>query len=330
MSPKKAMKAMLHCARAQRPFFLWGSPGIGKSSMVYQMAAVLGRKVTEIRAVLLDPVDLRGIPSIVDGRTVWCPPVFLPTGSGWILFIDELNSAPLLVQAALYQLILDRKLGEYELPPDCIIVAAGNRETDRAVTTRMPSALANRFVHIDVQVHMGDWTDWALPKGIRLEVIAFLRMRPQLLFDFDPKRNDKAFATPRSWEFVGDLLEVFDGNPNEMDVLHGLIAGTVGDAVATEFMGFLEVWRKLPNPDRVIDDPDKFDVPKEPAVLFALCGALARKANDQNMANIIKFAERMRVEFMMALVLDAVKRNQKVAETRAYITWAAKNNVTLV
>ena len=163
---------------AQQPVFIWGGPGIGKSAVVRQLARKLAIPLQDVRALLLDPVDLRGLPYLgADGRSKWATPDFLPKDGCGILFLDELNAAPAMVQASCYQLVLDRKLGEYTLPKDWAIVAAGNRDSDRAVTTRMPTPLRNRFVHLEFEVDLQEWSMWAIETGIRPEVIAFLRFR---------------------------------------------------------------------------------------------------------------------------------------------------------
>ncbi len=190
---------------ARQPVFVWGPPGVGKSSIIAQLAKALNLSLRDIRALLLDPVDLRGLPYVAEGRSKWAIPEFLPADGAGILFLDELNAAPAMVQAAFYQLVLDRRLGEYMLPDDWVIIAAGNRDGDRAHTNRMPTPLRNRFVHLDFEVDSQEWSEWAIGTGIRPEVIAFIRFRPQLLSAFD--RDANAFPSPRSWEFVSRILD---------------------------------------------------------------------------------------------------------------------------
>ena len=217
---------------ARRPVFVWGSPGVGKSSVVRQLAEALKVRLQDVRALLLDPVDLRGLPFLgSDGRSKWATPEFLPQDGAGILFLDELNSAPAMVQASCYQLVLDRKLGEYTLPEGWAIIAAGNRDSDRGATTRMPTPLRNRFVHLEFEVDMQDWSEWAIQAGIRPEVIAFLRFRPELISAFD--REAQAFPSPRSWEFVSHILDSFGSQPNPT-IEHEVIAGAVGTGAATE------------------------------------------------------------------------------------------------
>ena len=208
MKPSHVEDSLKLLIKCQQPVFLWGPPGVGKSQVVRQVTRDLDLACTDVRAVLLDPVDLRGLPHINgDNRAQWATPDFLPQDGKGVLFLDELNAAPPLVQAACYQLVLDRKIGEYTLPETWAVIAAGNRESDRAVTHRMPSALANRFVHIEFEADMEDWAAWALNHGIQSEIIGFLRFRPALLHQFDGRADEKAFPSPRAWEFVSKILE---------------------------------------------------------------------------------------------------------------------------
>jgi MoxR-like ATPase len=175
----RALRALV---AAKQPVFIWGGPGIGKSAIVRHLAAESALPLQDVRALLLDPVDLRGLPFLgQDGRSKWATPEFLPQGGSGILFLDELNAAPAMVQASCYQLVLDRKLGEYTLPEGWAITAAGNRDSGTTVTTRMPTPLRNRFVHLQFEVDLQDWSQWAIEAGIRPEVIAFLRFRQELL-----------------------------------------------------------------------------------------------------------------------------------------------------
>lgn len=330
MTPAKIASALRTLIDIRQPVFLWGPPGVGKSGLVAQVAAELGFALCDIRAVLLDPVDLRGLPRIGAGGTAeWCPPAFLPdtsdSGRG-VVFLDELNAAPPLVQAACYQLVLDRRIGEYRLPVGWTVVAAGNRESDRAVTHRMPSALANRMVHLECEPGLDDWIVWAQSAGIRPEVTAFLRFRPKLLHDFDPASGAKAFASPRSWEFLSGVLEA---RPDPL-VEYELFQGTVGPAAAAEFMGFLQVWRDLPGVEDILEDPAGAPVPEEPAAAYALCEALAGKAAPETMDALAAYAARLPVEFGVLLMRDAVCCDVRAVQTEAFARWAAANAQVLL
>lgn len=327
MIPSQIQQALASAITANRPVFIWGAPGVGKSDTVRQVAAGLNRDLVDIRAVLLDPVDLRGLPHInEDHRAHWCPPAFLPTSGSGLLFLDELNAAPPLVQAACFQLVLDRRLGEYELPPGWTVVAAGNRESDRAAANRMPSALRNRFVHLEFDVDLSDWVAWALRAGLMTEIIAFIRLRPTLLHDFDPRKDDRAFPTPRSWHMASDLLQSKPNPSLEME----LLAGTVGEGAAAEFMGFLRIFRTLPSPDSILMDPANAPTPEDPATLYALTGALARQASEQNMDRLVQYANRLPDEFSVMLIRDALRINPEVVNTRAYIQWASDHQDVLI
>ena len=327
MTPKQIKASLRTLISLKQPVFIWGAPGVGKSQVVAQMAEELNRELIDIRAVLLDPVDLRGLPTVNgDGVARWCPPSFLPTKGEGVLFLDELNAAPPLVQAACYQLVLDRKVGEYTLPEGWTVVAAGNRETDRAVTHRMPSALANRFVHLDFSVDVDAWLEWAESQGVVEELLAFIRFRPNLLHDFDPKKNEKAFPSPRSWDFAARII----ASTPDPDVELSLLKGAVGPGAATEFAGFSRMFRQLPDPDVVINQPNDAVVPEEPATLYALCEALAKRAGDDTADSIITYASRLPSEFGVLLVRDAVKNHQSVVESPVFSRWAAANSDVLL
>jgi hypothetical protein len=326
MKPSDVTRALNVLIDARQPAFLWGPPGIGKSAIVRDIAGARSLELRDIRAVLLDPVDLRGLPHVNgDGRAHWCIPDFLPREGAGILFLDELNAAPQLVQAACYQLILDRKLGEYSMPDGWLIIAAGNRETDRAVTSRMPSALANRFVHLSIEPDLDDWVAWALGAGMPIELIAFLRFRPAMLHAFDPSRNEKAFPTPRSWEFVGRIMAA---GPAE-ELRYDLFTGTVGEGAAAELLGFLRIFESLPSPDAVLLNPMSMDVPQDPAILYALAGALVRRVSDTTADNLFTFAGRLSAEFSVLLVKDTLRAYPQYANTRGYIDWSVNHHDVL-
>jgi len=349
MKPSELKQALYYATMAYRPIMLWGAPGIGKSKIVYQVAEKLlpkslvdnrsgrllkrqgiGRKVSEFRATLLDPVDLRGLMEITGTngkrRTVWCPPIFLPSSPGGLLFIDELPTAPPLVQAALYQLILDGRLGEYVLPEDTVIVCAGNMEGHRAAVNRMPTPLANRFIHLYLEIDNAEWIDWAIEMDLAIEVIAFIRFRPALLSTFDPSNLEKAFASPRTWEFASDIVKQ---NPPKNILIH-LLRGTIGKGPAEELYSFLEDWKDLPDPVKLLKNPESAEIPTKPSVMFAVIQALAKIVDKNTMANFLLYANRLqnngKMEFAMAMVTDAITRDPSLKNTKVYIEgWLTKH-----
>ncbi len=325
MNPNQVITSLKLLTEIQQPVFLWGPPGIGKSQLVAQVAQEKNYKLIDIRAVLLDPVDLRGLPHVTaEKEAAWCPPAFLPKQNSkdkGIVFLDELNAAPPLVQAACYQLVLDRKIGEYILPEGWTVVAAGNGEKDRSVTHRMPTALANRMVHIEMQSSVDDWILWAQQHNIRKEIIAFLRFRPKLLHDFDPQKSAKAFASPRSWAFISQILDA----EADASIEYELFQGTIGMTAATEFSGFLQIWRDLPTVQDIENDPDHSIVPTEPATLYALCEAIGDKTHGQNIENITRYVDRLPVEFGVLLMRTAICHDESLVHTPPFLTWAQKN-----
>ncbi len=321
MRPSEVSSTLSALLSAGRPIYLWGPPGVGKSSVVRQAAATLQLGLVDLRATLLDPVDLRGLPKLTKDSAVWCPPAFLPRSGTGVLFLDELAQAPPLVQAACLQLVLDRRLGEYELPTGWNVVAASNRTEDRAGTHRLISPLLNRFVHLDLEVSADDWQAWAVSASVAPEVRAFLRFRPGLLFQFDAAANPRAFPTPRSWHSVSDVL-----TRTPPQLLHAVVAGCVGDGPAAEFAGFLQLYRELPDVDVVLKNPDASPVPREPAVLYALVGALVEKcrADHAPLPNFVKYATRLPDEFALLALRDALSVNKKLAGLPVVQQWIAQ------
>ena len=325
LRPSELADTLALLVEARQPCIVYGPPGSAKSQIAQQVAADAGREYIDVRALLLDPVDLRGIPWR-DGadRTRWAPPAFLPPSDDpglWLINLEELPSALPMVQAALYQLVLDRKCGEYELPEGASLIACGNRESDRGVVHRMPTPLASRFVHLEIRVDAEDWLVWGAANGISPEVLFFVSMRPELLHQFDPQSREAAFPCPRTWHFASDIVKRRNGLDPAAE--RALFRGTVGEAAAVEFSAFLKVWRELPHPRAVLDDPENAIVPDNASALIALCGSLYRMADDVNLGAIVTFAQRLRREVGEFLVGSCVRREPALQHTDAFIRWAA-------
>ena len=296
---------------------LWGAPGVGKSQAVRQIAqeigANTGRKVivTDVRLLLFNPIDLRGIPTANADKTlaVWLKPqIFQMDDSEQvvnILFLDEISAAPQSVQAAAYQITLDRVVGEHKLPENCIVIAAGNRTTDKSVAFKMPKALANRLMHIQVEVSFSSWREWAVRSGVNDKVVGFLSFRQNCLIAFDAASEDLAFATPRSWEMVSDLLNCVDDSVERM---YPLISGLVGIGTAVEFRTWAKVYQELPD----IEDIFAGKMPALPSTtdaMYALTASMtayARQHKDdlESIANSIRYASRMPPDFSAVLMKD--------------------------
>lgn len=244
---------------------MWGAPGIGKSSVVAQVAKDHEMEVTDVRLSQLAPTDLRGLPYVENGAAHFAPPSFLPREGRGILFLDEINLAPPAIQNVAMQLVLDRRVGDYVVPDGWYIVCAGNRVEDRAAVSQMPAPLANRFLHFTVEVDLNSWKEYALSHGVREEIISFLNFRPNLLHNFN--KNAISWPSPRTWEFASELLGV--GLP---------VAPAVGDGAASEFNSFVKLYSKLPEIEKILEGDMSIPTPKEPSMMYAVCGALVSRA----------------------------------------------------
>ena len=327
MKPSSIRTALPLLLAKQRPVMLWGPPGVGKSDVVTQVAEGMKIELRDVRLSLLDPVDLKGFPTInaTKKQMRWLPADFLPTKGKGIFFLDEINAAPQSVQAAAYQLILNRKIGDYKLPDGWSIIAAGNRAGDRSVVHAMPAALANRFVHLDYDVSNEDWDRWAMENDIHLDLRSFMRLRPALLHSFDPTTNPRAFPTPRSWAFVNDIYMSNLSSDDEFE----LIKGTVGEGAAGEFSGFVRQIKGLPTVDEVLLDPENTKLPANASAQYAMVTALDAKATTGNIARIMKYVERMSVELQTVFIRAAVRRDNKLTGTKTYVDWGVKNSTVL-
>jgi hypothetical protein len=290
----QARKSLLKAFKKQRPLFLWGPPGIGKSELVADITQELGGYMIDLRLGQMEPTDIRGIPFYNKeiGKMDWAPPIELPDEelAGQypivVLFLDELNSAAPSVQAAAYQLILNRRIGKYHMPKNVVLVAAGNRESDKGVTYRMPTPLANRFIHQEMKVEFGPWQEWAVKKNIHKDVVGYLSFAKQDLYDFDAKSASRAFATPRTWTFVSELLEDEEGDD---DTIMNLIAGTVGEGLAVKFMAHRKIAGRMPKPEDILAGKEKDLNVKEVSAMYSLVismcyelkGAIERKVSDK-------------------------------------------------
>ncbi len=316
------------------PVMLWGPPGVGKSQMVAQVADRHNVQLIDIRLSQMEPSDLRGIPFRNGEEVEWAIPAMLPSlkrhGEDGILFIDEITSAPPSVSAAAYQLILDRKLGEYEVPKGWAIIAAGNRQGDRGVTYSMPAPLANRFSHYEVDINLDDWVAWAYANSIDERIIAFLRFRQDLLFDFDPSHNPVAFPSPRSWEFAHRALYKFSDHP---DLLLGALQACVGNAAGVELRAFIESLDQMPDLDAIIngdDVPAPTEIDLQYAVATALVGRAIRAKDNADATkvhgNILNYAGRFKQREMGVMLVSDMHRaiGQDIFAVPEFTDWADK------
>ena len=295
----QAKRSLLKAFKHQRPLFLWGPPGIGKSELVADIAQELNGYMIDLRLGQMEPTDIRGIPFYNKdaGKMDWAEPIDLPSEELAeqypivVLFLDEMNSAAPSVQAAAYQLILNRRIGKYKLPKNVVLVAAGNRESDKGVTYRMPTPLANRFIHQEMKVDFSSWQEWAVTHNIHKDVIGYLCSNKQDLYDFDPKSSSRAFATPRSWSFVSEILADDDGDE---ETITNLISGTIGEGLAIKFNAHRKISGRMPNPEDILSGKvTTLDV-KELSAMYSLVismcyelkDAVERKVSDKDFHNM--------------------------------------------
>lgn len=318
------------------PVFIWGAPGIGKSSIVKEIASSNGLEFIDLRLSLLDPTDLKGIP-FFDAKSkegVWAKPSFLPKSDDnrrGILFLDEINTAPPAVQASAYQLILDRRVGEYELPDGWSIIAAGNRENDRGVVYKMPPPLANRFVHFEMEVDFEDWKHWAYRSGVDSSIIAFLAFDKEMLFGFDPTSNEKSFATPRSWEYVDRIIK----SSIEDELILDSISGAVGREAAINYLSFKKVMHRLPDIEAILTGSiTELEDDNDPKIMMALSiglvNALKESQSEEAIESVLHFSLSLPAEYSIMLIKDIQLNGLDVEGSLAWGAWVQKFAYLLV
>jgi hypothetical protein len=326
-SPNEAKAAIRKCFKIQRPVFLWGPPGIGKSDIVKQIAEETDREVIDVRLSLWEPTDIKGIPfyNSKSNSMEWAPPIELPQDpdSTAVLFLDELNSAAPATQAAAYQLVLNRRVGKYTLPKGVSIVAAGNRETDKGVTYRMPAPLAKRLLHLELKHNFDDWLQWATDNKISDQVVGYIGFAKQDLYDFDPRSSSRSFATPRSWSFVSELLD--DDDLSE-GTLTDLVSGAIGDGLAVKFMAHRKVAKQMPKPEAILKGEVKKLEIKEISAMYSLTISMCyelQEANNQKVKNWNEMADNFFRFMMDNFPTELVVMGAKVALTNYQLPFDA-------
>lgn len=296
----------------KRPVFLWGPMGVGKSDIVNQIATDMGGIVIDLRMSQIEATDLRGIPYFNRdiNKMDWAPPIELPDeefASQYpivVLFLDEMNSATPNVQAAGYQLILNRRIGKYKLPANVVIVAAGNRDSDKGVTYRMPMPLANRFVHLEMRVDFNSWEQWATKNNVHPDVVGFLTFSKQDLFDFVATSNSKAFATPRTWSFVSDMLYMYSNSNMSDATLRNLVAGAIGDGLAIKFMAHRKLCKDVPNPSDILNGSVTSLSTKEISVMYSLTTSLCYEIRNAQVDGADRATVTGLIDHMLKFMLD--------------------------
>ncbi len=323
----KALITNPSLAHAIPPTLLRGAPGVGKSAIIREIASRLGIGFVDVRLAQMERVDVSGLPAIKDGMTEWLPPAFWPRDpkSKGIIFFDEITSAPADCQVAAYSLVLDRVVpnSNYKLPAGWYIVAAGNRDTDRAVARPISSALANRFSHYELSANAEDWNNWAVAHDIHPSVTGFVNFRPNLLFKMDGQDLQQGWPSPRSWERVANIINMFG---EKEDVLQKVVYGLIGQNVGVEFMAFHKVNKKFDDVLEMLTNPKApINIPKRADEKYAMTSAIAyllwNGTNDKDDATrvegMFRIALEMTDDFATMLVKNATLGNKRVSRVDA-------------
>lgn len=327
------MKAMIkHVGvKKRRPLAFWGASGIGKSEGIAQSCADHNGIFVDVRLSQYESVDLRGIPDIQTGTTVWNAPATLPfkgnpkfdaDGPLIFLFLDEINSAEPSTAAVAYQLVNDRRVGEHELMDNVVILAAGNRDQDRGVVNRFPAPLANRFTHAELVPDIKSWTSWAAAAGVPATLIGFLNFRSELLHTFDAGKPTKVFATPRTWKFVADDLADED---MPADIQLASMSGSVGEGPAVELGGFIEIMKSIVPIEKIIAEPEKVAIEKRLDLQWAMATHVAGHMSKTNVDQLHKFLARLEPEMTVMAWMLAIGRDETITDSNAFLYGYAPN-----
>jgi hypothetical protein len=330
----QAIPMLASYIRAKLVPMLVGSPGCGKSQIIYKIAEDYNLKVIDLRLSQCDPTDLAGFPTVAGSKADYVPMAHFPIEgdpvpagySGWLLFLDEATSAPPAIQAAAYKLILDRMVGSHHLHKNVAIVAAGNLETDNAIVQPMSTALQSRLVHLELVVSSDEWIEWAEQNQIDHRITSYIKFKPGQLYTFTPDHTDKTYACPRTWEFANRVMGVTEDNDKQR---LPMLAGTLSEGVAREFMTFMKIYSDLPTPGQIVVAPETVRVPVEPSILFALTGSMAHNATPENFSQMMKFIRRLPVEFQVVTMRETIRRNKPMMSHAAVQKWISESAANL-
>lgn len=333
---KKSIIAQFSAPKGhQVRFLLTGAPGGAKTTCAKEALAVIQEKVgipKERQLFLhpshLDTCDFLGLPDLTGDHVRWVPPLALYTireGTGpATLILDEFTDSTTPVQNVLSGLLLERRVGDLRLTDELYVVCTGNRTEDKSGANRLSTKLGNRVRMLAMDTNIDDWVEgFAMPNALPIDLIQFLRYKPNLLHDFDPNRSSN--PTPRSWEQVSKIPDTMDDECYFANVM-----GEVGEGAAAEYIGFKRIYLNLPDLDQILNDPAKAKVPTDAATQYAISGALAHKANPDNFDRVCEYMSRLPAEFSVLCIKDSLILNPKVKNTKAFLNWATKHAEVLL
>lgn len=311
---------------------LLGSPGLGKSDIIREVAKQNNLKVIDFRLAQADPTDLMGFPTLNEDRTrshYAAPAIFPLEGDelpdnydGWLLFFDEMNAAPLAVQAASYKLMLDREIGDQKLHAHVAMACAGNLVSDKAIVNRLSTAMQSRLIHLKLRIDVDAWINWAYKNKIDSRIIGFVQFRPELLHKFDPSHADDTFPCPRTWHFLSKLVKKW-GNIDTENL--PVMAGTVGEGSAIEFKGFIDIYQSLPTFQQILTQPDTLPIPDEPSTLYAISSLISGKADKANISKLMILVNRLPIEFQVITLQGITKSDKTMLKEPPVKMWIAAN-----
>ena len=340
-----AARVLWHVMSRKLVPMLTSSPGVGKSSIGRQMAAVKNLKVFDIRLSQADPTDMNGFPFILECKTKagYVPMETFPmeddplpteirvdsegneyvhTFDGWLLLFDEMNSATTSVQAAAYKVVLEKEVGLRKMHDKVYMLAAGNLATDGAIVNKLGTAMQSRLIHFELELDVEAWCSWARKADIDFRIIAYINYKQDMLMNFSPNHNDCTFACPRTWEFLSILVH---DNPKLTLADLPMICGTVGEGVGREFLGFCEIFHTLPSIETIIQFPDTYPVPIESSSMYAISGLISKHINEDNIAVLIKAISRLPLEFQVITLMDTITQNPNYILINEVRQWATKH-----
>lgn len=338
MNANQLQQLLAQAIPAKLPILIKGAPGIGKSDIVTKAAADANAKLVIMHPVVSDPTDFKGLPAIVKNEAEFLPfgdlRELLHTQELTVCFLDDIGQAPPAVQAALMQLILARQINGHMISDNVTFVAATNRREDKAGVSGMLEPVKSRFCSIvQLEVDVESWLQWAIDNNLPLSLIAFIKMRPELLHQFKASQDLINSPCPRTVSQLGKLITL----DLPADLQYETYSGACGEGFTAEYLAFERIWKKLPSVDSILMNPASFPIPKDntaPSVIYALCGALARKATDNSIDAICQFADILKendfAEYSVMLLKNSIKQNKEIVNTSAFIKWSSKNASVLI
>lgn len=329
MNIQEVKEATVMALSANLVPMILGSPGIGKSDIIRTIAKEHQLQIIDMRLSQLDPTDLCGFPTHDGKRMGYAPPKDIPLQDldtvpegyrGWLLFLDEFPSAPMAVQASAYKLVLDRMIGAHAIHKKCAIVCAGNQETDGGIVNRLSTPMQSRLIHLELEIDVRAWLDWATAKHLDHRVISYVEGHPEHLHQFDPNHNDKTFSCPRTWEFASRLVTGREPTP----LLQKMLVGTLSAGIGHEFYSYMNYCAELPSLKDILARPDDITIPDEPALLYATSHMVAAYLKDDNAGRLMRYIDRLPLDFGITAVRAALKRKKDLLEVEEIRNWAHK------